>query len=178
MVSPATYINKELLVMMILKSTSRNYPDIMLPKIGESIVCGRSRESKLKDTKISKQHIRIIVIDSTRIEILQLGSNNSSLDDDRLILRRGHRSLLNVNSTFKFLSGTDYEYKLTMIKNDDKKSCSENTKKSSLSNNSKKIEKHWSLGLISSMSNPSNQLYKDDSMVIIEDNFPRQGIIS
>ena len=150
-----------------LQSFSKNTKDIPINK--NEIIIGRSPITKIKDSKVSRKHLKLILQDSG-ILVHQIGANHSLVDG--MILSKGQTAVVSQGSEISFLKNA-FKYQV-MAKNQSTKSDGSSGSASKLTEaNNGKPSNHWSSGLLSSMNDPSLAIYSDNQITIIKDKYPK-----
>ena len=167
---------------LILRNVTKDGIDIFLPH-GENVIVGRNRLCQIKNSRLSRHHLRLSAdYQSRSASVTRIGGNASIVCGTELV--KGAPRLMAIGDKIELLEG-EYAYVLAMV--DD--SESERRQNGGATGGSKRAEpispptpkpapiiphtNHWSQGLLAAMSDPSLQLYEDDRVVIIDDRYPK-----
>ena len=114
------------------------------------VVLGRSRKTGIKDPRLSRQHLRLKVVNDAKIHVIHVGNNHSVINDQ--VSKRGFCKILKPNCTLELLEG---KFKYQVV------------------NSSMASGGHWSKGLVSSMSDPDSVVFENDELCVIKDKYPK-----
>ena len=124
---------------------------------GSMIILGRSRITQIKDTRLSKKHLKLVLTPTGRVTIEHIGKNPSTIKG--VVAQPGFVGSLSPGDKLELLEGK-HEFELVMEKSEARKEAV-------------KLNNHWSNGLIQSMNDPNLIWYQNDDICIIKDKFPK-----
>lgn len=132
------------------------------------VVIGRSPDTKIKDTKVSKKHLKLLANCFSRtVQVTQLGTNPSWVQGS--ILKTDQTCNIVPNDILELIQD-DHRYELIMETPKATKDSSTTTK---LEDRPQVHPGHWSMGLIRAIKDDSLKLFEDDTIVVIRDAFPK-----
>jgi len=150
-------------------------PDIVLPP-GEEVVLGRGPLTTIKDSRVSRQQMVVVVLDG-KVVVKQEGPNHSVVAGSPLC--SGEERIVNPGDSLYMVEGK-YQYTLIEVRRDAEvvgisSRVSEQGARNKDPENLKNVNKpdHWSQGLLSSMTNPDLVVHSDAHVVSIKDKYPK-----
>ena len=165
---------------LFLRPLSKAHPDLALPH-AKPLIIGRSPQTKIKDSKLSKQHLELTAnTELKKVKIKVLGSNPSVIDNEKL--GKGASKIASVGDEVELLEGK-YKYVIKMeegqenIKTDtngkvpDKKPLT--PQKTFKMPPAQPANHHWSQGLLAAMNDPALVLRDSGRAVVIKDKYPK-----
>ncbi|TRY74712.1 hypothetical protein TCAL_09184 [Tigriopus californicus] len=153
-------------VKLFLRSTKKAHPDIPLSHM-KSVEIGRSPQTKIKDTKVSKKHLRLLANCFARsVQVTQLGANPSWVQGS--ILKTDETRNIAPNDILE-LGQDDHRYELIM----EAPKATKDPSQTHLEDRALVHPGHWSMALIRAIKDDTLKLFEDDSMVVIRDAYPK-----
>ena len=155
---------------VIIRAIKETHPDILLPD-SKTIVIGRGKETKIKDSRLSKKQLSLTahyLKKAVKVEVL--GSNPSVIAGETL--RKGTSKLIKGGDRFNLLED-NYEYELKIDQKPDRRKEGPTSPEAKQMASSNPPNSHWSQGLYASMNDPKMKVYQDELVVIIKDKYPK-----
>ena len=132
------------------------HPDIELPDL-LPISIGRSLQTKITDSRLSRNHIRLTANVSKKQVFCQIIGSNRSILNQKRPLKKYDTAVLKSGDKLELLEDK-FEYVVLLESRESMNS---------------KFSNHWSQGLYASMNDKDLLVYNDDEVCIIKDKYPK-----
>ncbi len=145
----------------LLRCKSARRKDIVIPN-GETLIVGRSPITGIKNTRVSKRHLKLTSTDKGVI-CEAIGSNRAFVNGQPLV--QFDKKLLLNKEVLNLIEG-ELEYQLIMDEKNENTATPGKEPKMVHSN-------HWSQGLFRAMEDPELKVLDDEKVCVIKDKYPK-----